>query len=163
MDATEPVATDNPEAQTAASALNAELVQTRLVLNADQLCSLVAPRARLERSFDRLSAYFFTIDGVLNGSKVTGALFAGECMLVFALSERSAQERANAGLRQTVELLQEEYRYRDILGTGATGKGLDVGSGGRRARPSEAGRELAANPRLKAIIASEIGGLPWKG
>lgn len=155
---------DNPEAQTKAAALNAELVQTRVVLTADQLCSLIAPRARLEQSFDQLGAHFFTIDGVLNGSKITGAMFAGECILVFAISERAAQEQANAGLRQTVELLQEEYRYRDVLGTGATGSGLESPNvGGRRARASEEGRELSGNPRLRDIIASEIGGLPWKG
>jgi hypothetical protein len=123
---------DNPEAQAAAAALNAELAQRRTILNADQLCSLISPRARLERAFPALQAYFFTIDGVLNGSKVTGAMFAGECMLVLAFSERSAQEQANAGLRETVKLLEEEYRHRDILGTGATGAGLSVEGGGRK-------------------------------
>lgn len=151
------------EAQAKAREINAELVQSRTILNADQLASLVAPRARLEQFFEKLNAYFFTIDGVLNGKKVRGALFAGECMLVFAVGERQAQEQANAGLRATIELLHEEFNtrsQRELEEAGMTAQGMEIESGGRKGGHPE--RPPQVSPKLNAIMQHIIGGKPFK-
>jgi len=96
--------------------INAELARRREILTADQLAALVAPRAHFETDFPDLKAYFFTIAGVLNGRKITGAMFAGECILIFAENFLKAQELANSGLRATVELLHKEYDTRSLRG-----------------------------------------------
>lgn len=151
------------EAQGKAREINAELKNTRMILNADQLASLVSPRARLEQRFEKLNAYFFTIDGVLNGKKVQGALFAGECMLVFAVGERAAQEQANAGLRATVELVHEEFNtrnQRELEEAGLTSKGVEIEAGGRKGGSPE--RPPQVSPKLNAIMQHIIGGMPFK-
>jgi len=83
------------------------------MLTGDQLVSLVAPRARFEQHFPSLNAYFFTIDGVLNGTKIVGAMFGDSCMLVYASSKDKAMEQANAGVRTTITLLHDEYNSRN--------------------------------------------------
>lgn len=151
------------EAQQKAQEINRELAVTRTILNADQLASLIAPRARLEKNFEKLNAYFFTIDGVLNGKKVQGALFAGECMLVFATTERHAQEQANAGLRATIELIHEEFdtrSQRELEAQGMTAKGLAVDAGGRKG--SHPDKPPQVHPKLNAIMQHIIGGKPFK-
>jgi len=151
----------NPEAQAAALALNTELAARRKILTGDELAALIAPRARHEVSYDKFSAHFFTIDGVLNGKKIQGAMFAGECMLIFAVGPQSAQELANSGLRRTIELLHEEYETRETrLSPLEAGMVQDIT--GRRGKASAPGRELSTLPKLKAIMRHVIGGLPWK-
>jgi hypothetical protein len=60
-----------------------------------------------------------------------------------------------------VKLLHEEFETRDArLSPMEQGMGHDAA--GRRGRLSEPGRELAGNPKLKALIAHVIGGMPWK-
>ena len=151
----------NHEAQAAAQVLNIELARHRKILNADELAALISPRARHEVSYDKFGAHFFTIDGVLNGKKIQGAMFAGEAMLVFAVGPQSAQELANAGLRRTIELLHEEYETRETrLSPLEAGMVQDIT--GRRGKASAPGQELAKLPKLKAMMAHVIGGLPWK-
>jgi hypothetical protein len=132
-----------------------ELRDTRIVLNADMLASLVAPRANFETDFpntiDGKRAFFFTVDGVLNGKKVHGALFAGECILVFAENFLLAQQLANQGLRDTVRLLHEEYEAR--------GTEIEIESGGRR---TVEGAEERLDPFTKKMLAHVLGGLPWQ-
>src|SRR3989337_557362 len=122
--------------QAKAIGINTELAQRRQILNADQLASLIAPRAHFECDFSKFRAYFFTIDGVLNGRKITGAMFAGECILIFAENFLKAQELANSGLRATVELLHKEYDTRSLRGADLSpveqGLAKEV-AGGRRA------------------------------
>lgn len=161
------------EAQGHAQAVEAELRAKREILTADMLASLIAPRARLEEWWPRLQAGLFSIDGVLHGKKIRGALFAGECVLVYAVSEAGAQDLANRGLRSTIELLHEEFDTRNtraLRGRSPAARGLsrdEIGvgeSGGRRARPSGSPDEaLHRLPFLKDLLATEIGGLPWKG
>jgi len=151
----------NHEAQAAAQVLNIELARHRKILNADELAALISPRARHEVSYDKFGAHFFTIDGVLNGKKIQGAMFAGECMLIFALGPQSAQELANSGLRRTIELLHEEMETRNSrLSPVEAGIVRDIA--GRRGQGSKPGQELAKLPKLKAMMAHVIGGLPWK-
>lgn len=151
-----------PEAQAKATELNRELARRRLVLNADQLASLVAPRARFECDFlPRFQVYFFSIDGVLAGQKITGAMFAGECMLVRADNFAKANDLANAGLRATVDLLHREYETRSLRGDdfSPVERGLAKEVAGTRARP---GGELKTAPKLKHMIEHVLGGKPWK-
>jgi hypothetical protein len=153
------------QAQAKAIEINVALQKKRLILNSDQMASLVSPRARHEQSFDALMAHFFTIDGVLNNKKIEGAMFAGECMLVFAPTLAKAQEQANAGLRATVELLHEEFDTRNtraLIDAEASpmAAGLEVGADGRRARKDD--RPSTITPKHRAIMEHVIGGLPWK-
>ena len=151
----------NHEAQAAAQVLNTQLARQRRILNADELAALISPRARHEVSYDKFGAHFFTIDGVLNGKKIQGAMFAGEAMLVFAVGPQSAQELANSGLRRTIELLHEEMETRNSrLSPVEAGIVQDIA--GRRGQGSKPGQELAKLPKLKAMMAHRIAGLPWK-
>lgn len=139
-----------------------ELANQRPVLNADQMASLVAPRAHFERQV-AVDAWFYTVSGVLNGTKIHGALFAGEIILVYAFSRREADDLANRGLRSTVEALFKEYDTRQLRGDDTPiMKGLVQEALGSKMRPSAPGAELASLPKLKAVMAHEIGGLPWK-
>ena len=164
VDDHEPVVITPDDAATEAIARRAghELRHQRVVLDSDQLASLVAPRARHERQLSP-EAHLFTIDGVLHGEKVAGALFAGEVMLIYAPSLALAQELANRGLRATIELLYEEYETRTTRVDDPVRAGTVSDGGGRRASPSAPGRELATMPKLKRIMAAEILGLPWRG
>lgn len=153
----------NLEAQHKAVELREELRQRREILTADQLASLVAPRARLEQSYANLSAHFYTVDGVLNGRKISGALFAGECMLIFAPTEAAAQDLANRGLRTTIELMEEEFNNRVKRGeVSPIEEGLAHESAGRRDQAPGSTIETPQMQKLKAIMATEIGKLPWK-
>ena len=149
--------------QAKAIGINTELAQRRQILNADQLASLVAPRAHFECDFAKFRAYFFTIDGVLNGRKITGAMFAGECILIFAENFLKAQELANSGLRATVELLHKEYDTRSLRGADLSPveQGLAHEVAGRRSGVSE-GPPLQKNPKLQHMIEHLIGGKPWR-
>ena len=150
-------------AQVKAQQINAELARRREILTADQLAALVAPRAHFETDFPDLKAYFFTIAGVLNGRKITGAMFAGECILIFSENFLKAQELANSGLRSTVELLHKEYDTRSLRGADLSPveQGLAHEVAGRRGRVSE-GQPLQKNPKLKHMIEHLIGGKPWR-
>lgn len=157
------------EAQQHAQSLEDGLRATRVSLTADMIANMDALHARIESACDSLQAYFFTVDGVLFGKKIHGALFAGECILVYALSEAGAKDLANRGLRRTKELIIEEYETRNTRLVGAMNEGMvrdphGAGeAGGRRVkRQTEPGEALGKLPFLKAMLEHEIGGLPWK-
>ena len=151
------------DTQARAKAFARELRGTRPVLDADRLAQLIAPRATLERQISP-EAFLFSVAGILYGREVKGALFAGELMLVYGATRYAAQDLANRGLRATVELLHEEYLTRPQR---MDGRPLVAGSasegGGRRSQPVAPEQELQTMPKLKAVIATEIGGEPWKG
>lgn len=149
------------EVQAKAIGVNAELSQRRMILNADQLASLIAPRARFEQEFPKYRAYFFTIDGMLNGRKITGAMFAGECMLVFADGILKAQEQANSGLRSTVEILFKEYETRYLRGDDLSPleQGIARDVAGRRGVEGDA---LAKLPKMRHMLEHVIGKMPWR-
>jgi len=152
-------------AQGKAREFQVELAGTRRVLNADEMAHLVAPGVRFEQEFkfpDK-SAFFFTINGVLSGHKIEGALFAGECVLVFAGNALDAKDLAQRGIRETVNLLHEEYntrkerQSRDLIQQGID----DADVGGRRARQGP-----QTNPtqqaKVHAMIRHVFGGERWK-
>lgn len=149
-------------AQAAAQTLNAKLAERRMILTADQLASLTAPMACHEVSYDRHQSHLYSINGILNGKKVKGALFAGECMLVFAVSESQAADLANRGLRATIELLYQEYaqRKQDDARTTLASQGTIVDAGGRRI-----GRQHAVNlpqrKKMEAMIRTVFGKIPF--
>jgi hypothetical protein len=149
------------EVQAKAQGINAELARRRQILNADQMTALVAPRARFETEFAKYGCYFFSINGVLNGRKITGAMFAGQCILVRAENFAKAQELANAGLRSTSELIHREYETRSLRGDDMSPieQGIAKEVAGRRGREGDG---LASNPKLKHMLEHVIGGLPWK-
>lgn len=159
------------EAQAAAQSYTAKLAEQRIVLTMDMLASLKAPSVRHEMSFDRVCndgqyAHFFTINGVLNGKKVHGALFAGECVLIFAPNVRAAAEIAKTGIRDTVRLAHEYYKIqkeeeaneKETLAS----QGTIVDVGGRRISSKHAPPlVLAQKKKMEAIIHSVFGGTPF--
>ncbi len=148
------------EAQAQAAKLREFLVKSRDILNADQLVSLVSPRARFEVDFPKLQAYFFTVDGVLHGKKITGALFGGEPILVFAPTFLRAQELANSGLRSTVEFAIKEYETRGQRAElSALEQGIAKDVAGRRSKEGDA---LAKLPKMRHMLEHVIGKMPWK-
>lgn len=138
----------------------------RKILKADEVVAMKQLRVRLEQQFPKLNAFFFTIDGVLEGKPVRGALLAGECMLVFASSESQARKIATEGMQTTLELLYQEFEDRrsaeirnSILNAGIHGPD----AGGRRGTPGAPVIQHPTMKKLARIIAHVIGGEPWKG
>jgi hypothetical protein len=153
------------QAQGKAREFQVGLMGTRKVLTADELASLISPGARFEQEFkfpDK-SAFFFTINGVLNGAKIEGALFAAECILVWAPNMLDAKDLAQRGIRATVELLHEEYNgrasreFKDKIQQGIDGPDI----GGRRAGRG-AGMPLPQRKKMEAMVRHVYGGEPWK-
>lgn len=137
----------------------------RQTLNADQLHDLrdAQPRLEKERRFktpggamgEITPTFFFSIDGMLNGQTIKGALFAGECMVIQAPTFEAAYTVAKDGLAETIRLLREEYEIRPA----PLNAGLSTDIAGRRGQP---GGDLRTDPKLKSMLAHIIGGLPWK-
>lgn len=132
-----------------------ELQRRRKNLTADELCGLKNPYVRYEGGVPAAEVYFFTVDGTLNGVLHKGCIFAGQPMIVNASSLERAREIAETGMRDTVALLFEHYMRRTQEEAG------EIMGSGRRYREAN-GEPLATDPRLRDIIATEIGGLPWK-
>jgi hypothetical protein len=101
-------------------------------------------------------AWAFSIDGHLNGQAIRGALFAGECMVVQAMTQEVAERVAKDGLAETIRLLREEYDARPITEPNI---GILTDTGGRKGRGDGT---LHSDPKLKAMIEHIIGGKPWK-
>ena len=141
----------------------------RRVLNMDELAELKDVRPRLEKEFrlpgdsrKRNKAFMFSIDGTLRGERVTGCLFAGECILVQATSFEKANNIAKAGLNDTVDLAIEYWR--DSHGALLTPmEAIKVEVGGGRASSNPKQPDLATDPKLKAMLQHIIGGKPWRG
>lgn len=149
----------------------------RAVLNMDQLAEMADVRPRLEKEMklpgdargSRNRVYFFSIDGTLRGNRLTGCLFAGECIMV--QSEKGFEDAlrlAKDGLNDTLEMAREyfdELQRSVVVASPVEASHLQVDVGGRRA--SADGRtqpvELASDPKLKAMIEHLIGGKPWRG
>lgn len=49
----------------------------RHILSLQELCNMRGPRAALEQFFPEIHAYFYGIDGELDGKRVSGAMLAG--------------------------------------------------------------------------------------
>jgi hypothetical protein len=148
------------KAQGAATEFSVQLAKRRDILTADQLASLISPGVKFEDEYQLkdCKAFFFTINGVLHGRKIDGALFAGECILTYGNSVMDAKDLAVRGLRATVDLLHEEYatrNEREAVSDSPIIAGLDSPDiGGRRAkewRPTSA-RVFEQRDRLQRMI-----------
>lgn len=149
-------------AQAQAQTFNAKLAETRLMLNMDMLASLKSPNVRHEMSFANYDAHFFTINGVLLGKKVEGAMFAGDCVLVFAKTLRDAADLARRGIRETVKSAHDWYRENKTIDASNTllNQGTVVESGGRReGKVTQA--SVMQQKKLEAMMQSIYGGKPF--
>lgn len=152
-------------AQGKAREFRAALQGKRMILSADQLAGMQALNVRFEDEykFPDKNAYFFTVNGVLRGRKIEGALFAGECILVFAQNVIAAKEIAVGGLRHTRDLLHEEYNSRrlreaqDIVQEGIVGGADAMGRRAGRGAPMA----LPMRKKMEAMVAHVFGGKPW--
>jgi predicted RNase H-like HicB family nuclease len=148
-----------------------ELAGKRYRLNADELYRMADARPRFEKEIRRPNnsrhggkVFFFSIDGILDGAWMKGCLFADSCILTQANTFEEALKLAKSGLESTLELLDAEFEQRAAIeaaraATTAVGVGLTQDVGGKRARE---GGGLKSDPKLKAMLAHKIGGLPWK-
>jgi hypothetical protein len=140
------------------------------VLSADDLAKLRDARPRLEKEFrlpgdsrQRNKIFMFSIDGWLNGERLTGCLFAGECILVQAPDFEKALKLAKDGLASTCELLFDAFQAAQSMVVVAEDPSkVKVDIGGRRAAALRQADALETDPKLKAMIRHQLGGEPWK-
>ena len=147
----------------------------RPVLTMDQLAEMLDVRPRLEKEMrlpgdsrgSKNRIYFFSIDGTLRGNRLTGCLFAGECIMVQTEGGfEAALKVAKDGLNDSVEIARDyfdELSRSLVVASPLDVSHLNVDAGGRRAGAVPGQPDLASDPKLKAMIRHIIGGEPWRG
>jgi hypothetical protein len=147
-----------------------QLKIARRILDADELVRMTDLRPRFEKEIalkgdsrgNKNRVFLFSIDGMLDGNRIIGALFAGECLLVQDWSLERAARTAREGLADTVRLVREEFESRTAVKPASVlEQGIATEAGGRKAG-TNGGDPLKTDPKLKAMLAHLIGGLPWK-
>jgi superfamily II DNA/RNA helicase len=83
----------------------------RRVLNLQEICDMQDFEPFFEQYYPDINAYFYTINGTLKGEQVRGAMFAGNCILVFARNRKEADEIAKSGLLDTIKFAQQHAMY----------------------------------------------------
>lgn len=153
-------------AELAIASARTDLAAVRRILSADELYRMKDVKPRLEKelrlpgdSRARNKVWLFSLDGVLDGNAVKGALFAGECILVQGRNFEQAFRLAKDGVASTIELLEEEFRLQHAVDQGPVNAGLEHDAGGSRARGDGT---LKTDPKMRSMLAHVIGGLPWK-
>lgn len=137
----------------------------------DQLAEMKDWRPRLEKEIrlpgDSRGAdnkvWFFSIDGRVGGKPFKGCLMAGECVMVQAHSFEKANKIAAEGIESTLEFALEFFNQQQgslAMTTNALEAGLTHDVGGRRGQGAPG--TLKTDEKLKAMIASRLGGLPWR-
>lgn len=151
-----------------------EHLGNRPVLSMDQLVEMKDLRPRLEKEI-KLPAdpnaknriYFFSVDGTLRGTRFTGCLMAGECIMVQSHTGfQHALNQAKDGLAQTMELAREYFEEMNrsvVVASPLDVSHMNVNVGGRRGHNVPGQPDLATDPKLKAMIRHVIGGKEWKG
>lgn len=143
----------------------------RRVLTMDELAELKDVRPRVEKDFKLPGdsrrgnrVWLFSIDGTLRGERLNGCLFAGECIVVQATSFDKAFSMAKDGLNDTVELALTYWREdQGRLVYASPMEGIQVEVGGGRAHDTPGQKDLATDPKLKAMIEHMLGGKKWPG
>ena len=147
-----------------------QLATARRILKMDELVQMKDVKVRFEKeirlpgdSRDATNTVFlFSLDGMLEGQPIVGALLAGECMLVQARSLKMAERICQEGMRDTIRLAIEQYEQANsVLDLSQANRGITIEGGGRKAA-SEDPELLRSDPVMKSILATEIGKLPWK-
>ena len=147
-----------------------QLATARRILKMDELVQMKDVKVRFEKEI-RLpgdsrgatnTVFLFSLDGMLEGQPIVGALLAGECMLVQARSLKMAERICQEGMRDTIRLAIEQYEQANsVLDLSQANRGITIEGGGRKAA-SEDPELLRSDPVMKSILATEIGKLPWK-
>lgn len=147
-----------------------QLATARRILRMDELAAMKDVKPRFEKEIklpgDSRGAtntvFLFSLDGMLEGQPIVGALLAGECMLVQARSLKMAERIAKEGVGDTVRFaIEQSEQENSVLDLSEMNRGISVEGGGRKAA-NEDGELLKSDPLMKSILAAEIGKLPWK-
>lgn len=147
-----------------------QLATARRILRMDELAAMKDVKPRFEKEIklpgdsrgETNTVFLFSLDGMLEGQPVVGALLAGECMLVQARSLKMAERIAKEGVGDTVRFaIEQSEQANSVLDLSEMNRGISVEGGGRKAA-NEDGELLQSDPLLKSILAAEIGKLPWK-
>lgn len=153
-----------------------EHVGRRGNLTMDQLAEATDVRARCETPDGiklkgdsrghKNRIYYFSIDATVKGMNFRGCLFAGNCILVQATSFEKAQRLAGQGLRETPELARDYFDKMASAIVAPSGNpivdGLEIDVRGQHSSRALDQPDLATDPKLKAIIAHQVGKLPYK-
>lgn len=136
-----------------ARAVNTPLRQSRRSLSVDELLAGKNHRMHFEQRFPKEAAFFYSIDLILNHEWVRGALLEGSCALIFAESQREADELAQEGLSSTLE---SAFAYH----FGMDGQPVvrpDLEFGGRRGDPTPVNPEtLRTDVATKDALVSRL-------
>ncbi len=149
-----------------------QLAIARRILTMDELVEMTGAVPQFEKEIklpgDSRGAtntvFLFSVNGMLKGQAVKGALLAGECMMVQARTLKMAERICKEGLRDTIGFAHEEFDNRSVieLPESAANEGVSVDAGGRSARPGDDPELLKSDPTLKTMLSHLIGKLPWK-
>ena len=96
-----------------AATFNQAIEATRMQLTLGDLLEGRDHKPRFEQAFPNIrtaegrTAAFYSVDLTLDGSRITGAMLAGSCALVFAHTRRQADELAMEGIRSTIQAAKE--------------------------------------------------------
>jgi len=147
-----------------------QLKIARRILTMDELVEIKDCRPQFEKEIklpgDSRGAtntvFLFSVNGMLKGQAVKGALLAGECMMVQARTLKQAERICREGLRDTINFANEEFDNRSsIILPESANDGVTIEGGGRKAVRDDT-ELLKSDPHMKSLLAHIIGGLPWK-
>lgn len=125
----------------------------RHILNDAEMMRASNHEVRFEQQFKDANAFFFSVDCLLDLQKLTGALYRGQCALVFAKTLRQATEYAHEGLASALTELRTYYftHLADPVNVG-----IHTFADGRKGRqgPHEA---LSNDGRMRELLVNRFG------
>lgn len=148
-----------------------QLKAPRRILHIDELVEMTTVKPQFEKEMklpgDSRGAtntvFLFSVNGMLRGQEVRGALLAGECMMVQARTLKQAERIAREGLRDTIGFAHEEFDNRSVIVLPASANdGLSIEGGGRKINSRDDPDLLRTDPLMKSMLAHLIGKMPWK-
>jgi hypothetical protein len=93
----------------------AEAAHRRRILTLEELMDMTDITPQFEEHFPQVGAWFFSINGTLHGERVSRAMLAGNCALVFAETREQAHAIAEAGFADT-RIFANDYAFKQYLG-----------------------------------------------